>query len=215
MNYYIDFDSTLYNTSGLVEKMLKALAKEMNRQNSKLNAEQMYLEEKKLFNRDGIYNIFELCKYFAIQYGLNAEDLISAVNGAINNGKDLVYNDSVDFLKSAREKGNKLYMLTYTSQDGLEYQIQKVYGSGLVPFFDNIIITSTPKWQLDLDYTKGIFIDDNPKDLAGLYENKPYAIVRIKRDGNKYATKPMPEGIQLPEYTSLKEIELNTQSNEC
>ena len=206
MNFYIDFDSTLYNTSGLVEKMLRALAAEMSNQDSSLDAEEMYLEEKGMFNSKNIYNIFELCRYFAKKYNLDADSLILAVNGVISNGKDLVYEDSAEFLKQLKAMGHRINMLTYTAQDGLEYQMQKIYGSGLIQLFDNIIITSTPKWQLDLNYSQGVFVDDNPKDLAGLHGNNPIAVIRIKREGNKYASKPMPDDIQIPEVESLLEV---------
>jgi len=206
MNYYIDFDSTLYDTSKLVEKMLRALAIGINRQDSSLNKEEILLEEKEMFNSKNIYNIFEFFKYFAKKYNLKANNLITVINKVINNGKNFIYEDSIEFLKQLKIMGHKINMLTYTTQNGIEYQIQKIYGSGIVQFFDNIIITSTPKWQLDLDYTQGIFIDDNPNDLAGLHNNNPVSVIRIKRNGNKYASKPMPNNIMIPEFNSLQEF---------
>ncbi|MBE5758012.1 MAG: hypothetical protein E7345_03685 [Clostridiales bacterium] len=208
MNYYIDFDSTLYNTSELVNKMLSALATAINKQNPNLKAEDMLPEEKALFNSKGIYNIFRLCEFFADKYSLDASLLIDAVNNSINNGQDLVYPDTIEFLLRLRESGHNINMLTYTAKESIDYQVQKVKGSGLVEYFDNIIITSTPKWQLDFNYSNGIFIDDNPKDLAGLYSKSPIAVIRIKRDNNKYSDKPMPDDIVIPEHSTFSTINL-------
>ena len=206
MIYYIDFDSTLFNTSGFIKEILTALSKEINFQDCNLDAEEIYLEVKKVYAKDNIYNLNELCKYFADKYNLNEERLVNSVDNVINNGKDFVYNDSVEFLKNLINNGHKINLLTYTLKERIEYQVQKVYGSGLVKYFENIIITTAPKWKLDLNYSNGIFIDDNPKDLAGLYHQNSQAVVRIKREGNKYSSKSMPDNIEIPEYASLKEF---------
>ena len=206
MIYYIDFDSTLFNTSGFIKEILIALSKEINFQDCNLGAEKIYLEVKKVYAKDNIYNLNELCKYFAEKYNLNEERLVNSVDNVINNGKDFVYNDSVEFLKNLINNGHKINLLTYTLKERIEYQVQKVYGSGLVKYFENIIITTAPKWKLDLNYSNGIFIDDNPKDLAGLYHQNSQAVVRIKREGNKYSSKSMPDNIEIPEYASLKEF---------
>jgi hypothetical protein len=97
-------------------------------------------------------------------------------------------------------------MLTYTTQNSIEYQLQKVNSSGLAKYFDNIFVVSTPKWQLDLDYKKGIFIDDNPTDLAGLFENNPLDIIRIRRANNKYSKTEIPNGIKIKEYSDFSQI---------
>ena len=47
--------------------------------------------------------------------------------------------------------------------------MKKLMGSGITSYFDGIIITAEYKFLLDIDYTNGIFIDDDPRDLNGLY----------------------------------------------
>ena len=83
MNYYIDFDHTLFDTPKLTERMLKSIV-----DFSKLDI----LEEcKSMFNREHIYNIYELAKYFANKYNLNESSLISAINNEIYNCRNLVF----------------------------------------------------------------------------------------------------------------------------
>lgn len=207
MNYYIDFDSTLYNTQELTNSMLNTLANSIIKQDSTLIFEDIIAEEKDLFKSTKIYNIFELCRFFAEKYNINAELLISNINGVINNGMQFVYPDTIPFLKGLIKNGHTLNMLTYTKQNGIEYQLQKVNGSGVAKYFNNIFVVSTPKWQLDLDYTKGIFIDDNPSDLAGLYENNPTDIIRIRRANNKYSKIEMPDNLKIKEYEDFSQIQ--------
>ena len=208
MNYYIDFDSTLYNTSGLTEAMLKALSSSIHIENQSLSELDMYNEAKKLFNHNNIYNIFELCRYFAKNYNLDANKLISDVNLVIDNGTSLVYEDSVDFLKTLKSYNHKIHLLTYSSQESLDYQMRKIQGSDLVKYIDNLIITSTPKWQLDLNYSNGVFVDDSPSDLIGLYNQHALEVIRIKRNGNQYSLQPLPDNINIQEVKSLLEIKI-------
>ena len=208
MKYYIDFDSTLYNTSGLVDAMLKALAEAINKQNKSLNTNDMYLEEKNMLKSKKLYNINEPCEYFADKYNLVVTPLINEVERVVNNSESFVYPDTIEFLQKLKKDNHTINLITYTAKQGIEYQVQKIQGSGLIKYFDNIIVTSTPKWKLDLDYTTGIFIDDNPDNLVGLYSKNPQNLIRIKREGNKYSAKSMPENINIPEYTDFSQIKM-------
>jgi len=208
MKYYIDFDSTLYNTSGLVDAMLKALAEAINKQNKSLNTNDMYLEEKNMLKSKKLYNINEPCEYFADKYNLVVTPLINEVEKVVNNSESFVYPDTIEFLQKLKKDNHTINLITYTAKQGIEYQVQKIQGSGLIKYFDNIIVTSTPKWDLDLDYTTGIFIDDNPDNLVGLYSKNPQNLIRIKREGNKYSAKSMPENINIPEYTDFSQIKI-------
>lgn len=202
MNYYIDFDNTLYNTSLLTNKMLNSIAEYIKEKNN-LNFEELYQECKSMFNRNNIYNIYELAKYLSTKYNLQTSLLINNLNKIILDGSDFVFEDTIPFLKKLKENGHKIYLLTYC-EDSLEYQSMKIAGSKLSDFFDALYITSIPKYNLDIDYTNGIFIDDNPDDLLGLYSKNPKQVIRLKRTKNKYSLKNLNTNIQT--YFNFNEI---------
>ena len=185
MNYYLDFDNTLYETSRLSNEMLNGLADEISIKTKK-NKIDIFDELKSMFNRENIYNIYKLAKYFAKKYNIEESVLIDKVEGIILDGKKYVYNDVISFLKELKEKNNIINVLTYVAKEDLSYQLTKIKGSGLSEYFDNIIISSSLKFNLDLKYEEGIFFDDNPRDLLGLASKNPKILVRVRRDENKH-----------------------------
>lgn len=204
MNYYIDFDNTLYNTPLLTNRMLNSIVDSI-REKHNLSSEDLYQECKSMFNREHIYNIYELARYFANKYSLDASSVINTLNNIILNGNDLVFEDTIPFLQKLKEQGHKLFMLTYC-KESLEYQSVKVAGSKLADFFDAIYITSVKKYTLDIDYTNGIFIDDNPDDLLGLYSKNAKQVIRLRREGNKYSVKDL-DNPNIKEYLNFNEID--------
>lgn len=185
MNYYLDFDNTLYETSRLSNDMLKGLAYEISKKTS-ISENDIFDELKSMFNRENIYNIYKLAKFFAKKYNIEESVLIDKVEGIILDGKKYVYNDVISFLKELKEKNNIINVLTYVAKEDLSYQLTKIKGSGLSEYFDNIIISSSLKFNLDLKYEEGIFFDDNPRDLLGLASKNPKILVRVRRDENKH-----------------------------
>lgn len=203
MNYYIDFDHTLYNTPKLTKDMLNTIsnfiAKKFN-----LDVSSILSECKIMFNRDKIYNIYDLVEYFAKKYNFEANTLILELNSVIYDSKHNVFEDSISFLEKLKEQKHNIYLLSYC-EFGLEFQTAKILGSGLIRYFDSIIITGKPKWELDLDFTQGIFIDDKPEDLINLFNKTPKDIIRIRRPGDTYSKENI-EHIDMKEYTSLYDI---------
>ena len=185
MNYYLDFDNTLYETSRLSNDMLNELADEISIKTKK-NKIDIFDELKSMFNRENIYNIYKLAKFFAKKYNIEESILIDKVEDIILDGKKYVYDDVISFLKELKEKNHIINVLTYVAKEDLSYQLTKIKGSGLSEYFDNIIISSSLKFNLDLKYEEGIFFDDNPKDLLGLALKNPKILVRVRRDENKY-----------------------------
>ena len=185
MNYYLDFDNTLYETSRLSNDMLKGLAYEISKKTS-ISENDIFDELKSMFNRENIYNIYKLAKFFAKKYNIEESILIDKVEGIILDGKKYVYDDVISFLKELKEKNHIINVLTYVAKEDLSYQLTKIKGSGLSEYFDNIIISSSLKFNLDLKYEEGIFFDDNPRDLLGLASKNPKILVRVRRDENKH-----------------------------
>lgn len=186
MNYYLDFDNTLYETSRLSNDMLKGLAYEISKKTS-ISENDIFDELKSMFNRENIYNIYKLAKFFAKKYNIEESILIDKVEDIILDGKKYVYDDVISFLKELKEKNHIINLLTYVAKEDLSYQLTKIKGSGLSEYFDNIIISSSLKFNLDLKYEEGIFFDDSPKDLLGLASRNPKILVRVRRENNKYS----------------------------
>lgn len=200
MNYYIDFDNTLYNTPLLTDRLLHSIVNSI-KEKTKSNSEDLYKECKSMFNQN--LSPIELAKYFSSKYNLDTHTVINNLNNILLNGSDLIFDDVIPFLEKLKEKGHKLYMLTY-SKHSLEYQAIKIAGSKLSGYFDTLYITSVPKYNLDIDYENGIFIDDNPTDLLGLYSKNAKQVIRLRRKDNKYSVEDLDQNIQ--EYFSLNEI---------
>ena len=153
MNYYIDFDNTLYNTPLLVKRLQNA-------------------------NENEVENI-------------------------ILHSSDLVFKDAIPFLQKLRAENHNIFLLSHAT-DTLKYQSLKITGSGLTEFFDALFITSKPKYELDIDYANGIFIDDNPNDLIGLYSKNAKRVIRLRRPENKYSIKDL-ENVNIEEIKEQKE----------
>ena len=148
MNYYIDFDHTLFDTQRLIESQ------------------------------------------------------------KIENCSDYLFNDSVSFLKKLKSNGHKLYMLSYGGND-LQYQISKIYSCNIVNYFDGIFITKDLKFNIKIDYSNGIFIDDNPRDLIGLYSKNAKKVIRLRRKNQKYSSEDL--NINIEEYENFDEIPLDLE----
>lgn len=202
-NWYIDFDGTLYNTDMLKEDLLNIVIEKV--EGYKTNKEEAMKEVKSVFNRENIYNIYNLAIFFADKYNFDSKELIGKINETAENGQKYLYEDSIEFVKKLKDKGNTIHIFTYASNEDIEYQNTKIKGSKIASFFDVVIITAQNKHTLNINYENGIFIDDNPDVLKGLYSVNPKRLIRIKREGSKYALAKLEE-IDIEECESLSQI---------
>lgn len=216
MNFYIDFDNTLYNTKALTAEMLDSIATYIS-QTQEIAKDDILLQLKAKFNRENIYNIFTLCEYFEEKYNIENQVLQHTIKQILINGYKYVYEDVPEFLENLKEHNHTLSILTAaTGIDNIDYQGLKVYGSGITRYFNNIIITTEPKDELDLVYSNGVFIDDNPDELRNLCNTNARKVIRIKRPGAKYSNQIIrnssnydAQKYNIDEYTSLSEIKFN------
>ena len=183
MNYYIDFDNTLYETAKLTSLMLTAIGNKIGELTGK-DTIPIIQDAKDNFNST-LDNIFTHAEKMGKKYNVDSEAVVNAVKAVIDNGKQIVFEDAIRFLERLKEKGHKIFILTYIPQTNQEYQLKKLMGSGITSYFDGIIVTAEYKFLLDIDYTNGIFIDDDPRDLNGLYEKNPIKVIRIRKPNNK------------------------------
>lgn len=220
MKYYIDFDHTLYNTNFLISDMLQSIAHYISK-NGNFNEYPKHFKETfpniELINiennldsiisalrtnfrrpKDTVlkipYNIFSLVKQFANLFNCDYFEIESIINQIINSGQKYLYDDSITFLSGLKKYPNEVYLLSHDGND-LEFQVQKIKGSGLLDenLLDAAIITKESKSSLNkellnditktsiiylnsdykkiesIDYSNGIFIDDRPKDIEMLY----------------------------------------------
>lgn len=204
MKYYIDFDNTLYDTPKLIKAMLTLLTNAILEKHSNKDFEETYIECKSLFNREHFYNIYDLVDHFAHIYELNRTEVVKNMNSLLADTKEFLYPDTIPFLERLKAEGHHIYILSYC-KESLKYQSAKISGSGIPDYFEAIYITSVHKYELDIKYEDGVFIDDNPADLEGLYSKTPQKVIRMARNGNKYSTMEL----AIPEikaYNSFDEL---------
>ena len=207
MNFFIDFDHTLYNTPLLTNDMLNAVAAYICQTTNK-KQENIFQLLKDKFKRgtNNIYDIYKLIEYFGNEYKYDINTATEIVNKVISNGQSYLFEDSIPFLKSLKKDNHKIYILSYNENE-VYFQAIKIAGSGLLPYVDGIFPTTSIKGDIPLDFSKCIFIDDKPKDLISIYNNKPYKIFRIRRKNDTYSE--IETGLPIPEFSSLLELMKN------
>ena len=209
MNYYFDFDNTIYETAKLTELMLRSIAKTIS-ENSNQEYEELIKYVKENFNST-VDNIFSFSSKVAEKFEVNSEILLNAVNKVVNNGRNIVFEDARRFIEKLKqneqEKQNKLYLLTYTHKGNEEYQLQKIIGADVLKYFDGLIVTTEYKFNLDLKYDDGVFFDDDPRDLNGLLDNNAYKVIRIRKVNN-WRSKIDMENPMVEEYSSFDDIKV-------
>lgn len=203
MNYYLDFDNTLYETAKLTSLMLEAIANTISESTGE-EACTLKKEANETFNST-IDNIFSFAENMSKKHGADSQRVLDKVNEVIDNGNIIVFKDAIRFLKRLKENGHKAFILTYVAKGNEEYQMRKLLGSGLMKYFDGITITTEYKFLLDLKYEKGVFIDDDPRDLNGLFEKNPIQVIRIRKPNNKRSKIDI-DNNQIKEYESFDNI---------
>lgn len=194
---YIDFDSTLYDTDVIKKKIDHIIADEICKNVSNCD-KQCVINEIKDAKSNGVKSVFGLSKYFEEKYHLEKNCIRAEFEKFLSKGDEILYPDSVKFLKKLAQKGYEINILTYTSQDSYDYQMLKIMGAKIFDLVDNIYMCTKSKGELSLDYENGYFFDDNPKELVSLFKAgvSPERLFRIRRIGAGYSD------IEISEYKS-------------
>lgn len=194
MNFYLDFDYTLFNTYAFRNELYNIL--EQNGLDKSYLALTLEDREQKLIN------VREVFKELSEINNLNIDNFIKPLDELYKKSDRFVYDDVIDFLKYLRMKKHKIYLLTWGER---EYQREKLKASKLEEYFDETIFTEKLKYTLDINYKNGIFIDDSIRDLEGLYNENAKYVFRIKRKDGKNSDKKLNvKGIL--EFSSLNEL---------
>lgn len=207
--YYIDFDNTLYETGKLTKDVLNDLAKVISASN-KLNFKDILSDLENSFNStlDNFESfINKLSKKYDVKYNVLQNHLQKII---LLDGQKYVFPDATQFLKKLKEKNEDVCILTYVAQrKNLHQQAMKLAGSGILPYVTEVYNTTRYKFELQLDYKNGIFIDDSPRDIEGLYEAGVRNLIRIKKPNNdKRTSKKLKLPIEIPTYEDFNEIKI-------
>lgn len=207
--YYIDFDNTLYETGKLTTEVLTTFSKVIGL-SQKINSSIVFEELKKNFH-SSTDNFETFADTLAKKYHINHNMLQSHLKKILlENGKNYVFQDALEFLKRLKEKGETVCILTYVSQTkNLKQQALKLAGSSILPYIDEIYNTTRYKYTLEIDYKNGIFIDDSPRELEGYYKAGARHLIRIKKPNNKKRTSVnLNLPIEVPTYESFDDIKI-------
>lgn len=207
--YYIDFDNTLYETGRLTKEVLTTFSKIIGKAQS-LNPNIVLDELKKSFN-SSIDNFETFAGQLSEKFNVSPQVLQSHLKKIVlENGSNFVFPDALDFLKRLNKKGEKVCILTYVAQKkNLKQQSMKLAGSGILPYVDEIYNTTRLKFELEIDYKNGIFIDDSPRELEGLYKAGAKHIIRIKKPNNtKRTSQILRIKEEIPTYENFNDIKI-------
>ena len=187
---YIDFDGTLFDTTKLYKQFLNVF--------HKYNIEKEYIEKylNEAYEKDK--NFDTLSKKIIKDNNLDSK-ILDELNKIYS--EDLVFKDTIPFL----EKYSKKYNLILLTLGTKNYQQKKINASNISKYFKEIIITNTDKSKLNIDYSNGIFIDNNPKELEKFYNSKATHLIRIKRNTDKYSKLNININ-NIPEFIDFEEL---------
>ena len=191
MKIYIDFDGTLFDSTKHYNEYIKIFKK------YNINIETYF---KKEYEKEK--NFDSLSKKIVKEYNLNPS-IYDEINQIYS--EKLIFKDVIPFLE---ENYNK-YDLILLTLGNINYQQKKINKTNISKYFKEIIITNKDKSKLNIDYTKGIFIDNNPLEIKKFYNSKAKYLIRIKRDTDKYSKIDL-DIKNIPEFINFNEL---TKSN--
>lgn len=197
MNYYLDFDYTLFDTYLFREELYKILEK------NGLDKTYLKITPEMKTNKQKLLNIKEIFRTLSESKNIPLNNFLEPLEELYSKCNQFVYEDTIEFLKYLRARKNKLYILTWGEK---EFQKEKIKASKLYDYFDEIIYAENLKYTLNIDYENGIFIDDSVRDLEGLYEKKAKQLFRIKRKNGKNSDKLL-SNKEILEFESLRELQ--------
>lgn len=203
MNYYLDFDYTLFDTYAFRQGLYKIL------EENGFDKSYLALTPEMKTSGQKLLNIKELFKNLSQLKNIPLNRFIESLEELYAKCDEFVYDDSVEFIKYLKSKNHKLYILTWGEKD---FQKEKIEASKLYDYFDGIIYAEQLKYTLDIDYKNGVFIDDSIRDLEGLYSKNAKKVFRIKRKNGKNSDKEL-NIKEILEFNSLKELQEYLEKN--
>ena len=181
MKIVLDFDDTIFNTHCLALESVKIFEKFGFTEKEFWSAYQKCKEQKGDFDLDILIDSAfnsKKCNY------LREEDLLAdqkkikeEMNILFYRASDFIYSDFFEFVKNFNKKD--LILLSFGTTD---FQGMKIKNSGIIPYFQEIIITNKDKTENLKNILKNygsekiFFIDDNAKQIDKIKEKIPQII---------------------------------------
>ena len=190
MKLYIDFDGTLFNSTEFYLKFIDIFKKH------KLKEEYIKYFLNKEYEKEKNYD--KIAKKLIKDNNLN-DEIIEEINKLYS--EKLIFKDAKLFL----EKYYKKYTLILLTLGEYKYQLKKINSSKINKYFKDIIITNKDKSKLNINYSEGIFIDNNPLELKRFYKANANKLIRIKRDSDKYSKLNLDIN-NIPEFKNFEEL---------
>ena len=203
MNYYLDFDYTLFDAHAFRKELYKIFDK------NGFDKTYLPLTPETKMNAQKLLNIKEIFKSLSKERNIPIENFLVPLKELYARCDEFVYGDTIEFLKYLKSNNHKIYILTWGEK---EYQKEKLTASKLDKYIDDVIYTEKLKYTLDIDYANGIFIDDSIRDLKGLYKQNAKRVFRIKRPYGKNSNKKL-DIKEILEFNSLKELQEYLQTH--
>jgi FMN phosphatase YigB (HAD superfamily) len=195
MKIYVDFDRTLFDC----DRFLGDLYALVNKYNV---TKEMFKESQNQCKKEGFnpYIILDLVKG---KYSFD-EKLYEEIDNLMNKTSDYLYPDTISFLEYLKSLKYQVVILT---KGNLDYQKTKILNANIDKYYDELMVTMKHKGELEIDYGKSIFIDDNPIEILSIMKKKPNKIIRIQRDSSLYSNTTIDK--EVISVKSLKDIEIN------
>ena len=171
MKIYLDFDRTLFNTKFFLQDLYQILEEH----NIPINL----FDKIKSENIKNGFNCFKILEKLKKSYAFN-NSLYVDLERFLENDSVYLFEDVEEFLQYLKEKKFEIILLT---KGDVDFQKLKISNTDIDKYFDNIIITTSHKGDLDIDYN-GIFIDDNIEELESIMKNNPRKVIYINRYNN-------------------------------
>ena len=171
MKIYVDFDRTIFDCNKFIEDFFELL------QNYSISRDDFT----KYQNQFKDINPYIILDAMSKEKDIN-KHVYGAIDQLIERSSDYLFCDTMPFLKYLKSRGYHVSILTRGDYD---FQRSKIINSHIDSYYDDIIVTSNHKGELDLDYTNGIFIDDREEEIESIKLKNPKRIIAIKRSGDK------------------------------
>jgi FMN phosphatase YigB (HAD superfamily) len=171
MKIVLDFDDTIFNTHQLMQEVLAVF------NGLGFQEEQFWDAYKECKKRVGDFDSEILINLLSELKSFDKEKVSTEIDSIISKSRNFVYPDFFDFAKNFNKKD--LILLSFGT---IDFQGMKIKNSGIIPYFQEIIITEKDKTD-DLKNilikNKGekiFFIDDKAEQIDKVKEKLPQII---------------------------------------
>lgn len=181
MKIVLDFDETIFNTHAMMRELLKIFAKEGFIENQFWD---IYKEcKKKLgdFDKGLLVDLLYESRVF------DKNKVSLEIDHIIEKSNEFIYQDFFDFISNFKKKD--LILLSFGTTD---FQKIKIENSGIVKYFDDIIITSRNKAddlkEIQKKYNENlVFIDDKAEQIDDAKKCLPQIVaIKIERINGRH-----------------------------